>query len=303
MCAGRERYTCVICVQAESKFLSVQEDRRHQQQTLETIQSRLRAVSTDLEKTNRADARYLDLVHKEHAIIREETDVISNIRNLEKAERESFSLLSSALRDSHEKERARAEKTKYWSIIGSIIGAFIGITGTTINNYLKMKELRNLVSTAGGNSDDLRNLSVQLCDSVRAQSEKMDSLLGDLHASVAGGSGSLKPATQLDRVKFSPDSNIQQQTEKILSALKSQEQHLESGIREIRQLLGVEQSQKVMDDQTVVYVGPEVQTLMKETEENLERKIKYSALASATFVYGALALTLPVVLAFFRGGS
>jgi hypothetical protein len=52
----------------------------------------------------------------------------------EKGERECFSLLSNAVRDSHEKERAQAEKTKYWSILGSILGTCIGILGTTINN-------------------------------------------------------------------------------------------------------------------------------------------------------------------------
>ena len=35
---------------------------------------------------------------------------------------------------SHEKERAQAEKTKYWLVLGSILGACIGIVGTTINN-------------------------------------------------------------------------------------------------------------------------------------------------------------------------
>jgi hypothetical protein len=61
--------------QAETRFLKVQEDRQQEQQLLETIQSRLRAVSSELEKTNRADARYLDLVQKEHNIIREENEV------------------------------------------------------------------------------------------------------------------------------------------------------------------------------------------------------------------------------------
>lgn len=293
----------VFLFQAEAKFLSVQEERRQQQQILETIQSRLRAVSAELEKTNRADVRYLDLVQKEHAIIREENEVVSNIRNLEKAERESFAVLSSALRDSHEKERARAEKTKYWSIIGSIIGAIIGITGTTINNYLKMKEMRRLITSAGENSEDLRNLSIELCESVRMQSKKMDSLLVDLHASAASGN-SPKAAAPLDKIKFSPtSSDIQEQTEKILRALKSYEENLDSEVREIRRLLGIEKSQLLQSDENVVYVGPEVETMMKRTEENLERRIKYSALASATFVYGALALTLPIILSFFRGGS
>ncbi|XP_070193561.1 mitochondrial potassium channel-like [Littorina saxatilis] len=290
-------------LQAEKKFLATQEERRHQQQALETIQSRLRAISAELEKTNRGDTRYLDLVQKEHAIIREENDVVSAIRNLEKTERESFAVLSSALRDSHEKERARAEKTKYWSIIGSIIGAIIGITGTTINNYVKMKELRNLVSTAGANSEELRNLSIQLCESVSAQSKKMDGLLVDLHASVSdGNNNNPRAAAQLQKFKFSPTANdIQQETEKILVALKSQEKNLDTEIQEIRKLLGIEKSQMLKGDHNVIYVGPEVQTMMRQTEENLERRIKYSALASATFVYGALALTIPIILSFFRG--
>ncbi|KAL8560985.1 hypothetical protein ACOMHN_061199 [Nucella lapillus] len=290
-------------IQGERRFLAVQEERRHQQQSLETVQSRLRAISAELEKTNRADARYLDLVHTEHSVVREESELVSAIRNLEKEERESFAVLSSALRDSHEKERARAEKTKYWSIIGSILGAVIGITGTTINNYLKMKELRGLVSRAGENSEDLRNLSGQLCESVRVQSRKMDGLLTDLHHSLAGGAD-LKSDLHLDKIRFSPStSDIQQQTEQILLALKSQEESLDGEIREIRRMLGVEKSRSSPGEDTVVYVGPQVQTLMRQTEENLERKIKYSALASATFVYGALALTLPILLSFFRGGS
>ena len=47
----------------------------------------------------------------------------------EKRERECFSLLSSAVRDSHESERAQAEKTKYWSVLGSVIGTCLGILG------------------------------------------------------------------------------------------------------------------------------------------------------------------------------
>ena len=50
--------------------------------------------------------------------------------------------LSNAVRNSHEKERAQAEKTKYWSVLGSVIGACIGIIGTTINNRMRMRELR-----------------------------------------------------------------------------------------------------------------------------------------------------------------
>jgi len=51
------------------------------------------------------------------------------VEELENKERQQFMLLSTALRDSHEKESAQAEKTKYWSVAGSVLGACIGILG------------------------------------------------------------------------------------------------------------------------------------------------------------------------------
>lgn len=74
--------------------------------------------------------------------------MVNQLQNLERLEREKFSRLSNAVRDSHEKERAQAEKTKYWSVLGSVIGTCLGVFGTTINNRYRMKELRTIVSDA-----------------------------------------------------------------------------------------------------------------------------------------------------------
>ncbi len=71
---------------------------------------------------------------------------MDEFQHYEKAERDYFSALSLAVRDSQEKERAQAEKSKYWSIIGSICGAVIGIVGTSINNWARMRELRRLMT-------------------------------------------------------------------------------------------------------------------------------------------------------------
>ena len=65
--------------------------------------------------------------------------------------------MSHTVRDSHEKERAQAEKTKYWSIIGSVLGTIVGVLGSTINNHLKMKELRELVENAAKNNHIVMN--------------------------------------------------------------------------------------------------------------------------------------------------
>lgn len=45
---------------------------------------------------------------------------------IEEKERDTFMQLSAAMRDSYEKERARVERTKNWSLIGTVVGAIVG---------------------------------------------------------------------------------------------------------------------------------------------------------------------------------
>ena len=94
----------------------------------------LKDIHLELEKTHRGEDRYLVLVTQEHQVLKDEKQLQEEFKQFEKTERECFSSLSNAVRDSHEKERAQAEKTKYWSVLGSILGTCIGIFGTTINN-------------------------------------------------------------------------------------------------------------------------------------------------------------------------
>ena len=164
-------------LQAETKFVRVQEERRRQHRVLEGIQSRMRTISGELEKTRRSDSIYLELVQKEHGLFCEESELLDSIKQLELVERESFSVLSSALRDSHEKERSRAERTKYWSIIGSVVGAVIGISSSSLNNYIKMRELSKMTVKFNENNEDLRTMSLELVDSMQMQTRRLENLL------------------------------------------------------------------------------------------------------------------------------
>lgn len=121
-------------VECERKFIETQEMRREAQKMISDVQKRIKDIHLELEKTHRGEDRYLVLVTQEHQVLKEEKNLLDEFKFYEKGEREYFSNLSNAVRDSHEKERAQAEKTKYWSILGSILGTCIGIIGTTINN-------------------------------------------------------------------------------------------------------------------------------------------------------------------------
>ncbi|KAL5014213.1 hypothetical protein ScPMuIL_008483 [Solemya velum] len=283
-------------LQAETKFHDVQEKRRTMQEKLSQVQARLKGVVMELDKTNRGTDRYVELVTKENHIIREENDVAEALQVLDQTERETFSALSSAVRDSHEKERARAERTKYWSIIGSIIGAAIGITGTTINNYLRMKELRSIVSTSAGTSEDYKQVASELSGVLKNQCGKLETFLSDLRT-MSGNEKSLLRTTKRQHAAGEAISDLQIQ--QMLAIIKQQESTLDSEIRDIKAVLGIAKASDVPGN--IVYVGPRVETMLNDTQRNLEWKMKLNSLATVTFLYGAIAITVPIIYSIFRG--
>ena len=123
------------------------------------------------------------LVTQEHQVLKDEKSLQDEFKMLEKAERECFSALSNAVRDSHEKERAQAEKTKYWSVIGSVIGTCIGIFGTTINNRMRMNELRRLVSQ-NNTVEEIRAIGSELKEDFSSHRSSLEEVIRKADSSV-----------------------------------------------------------------------------------------------------------------------
>lgn len=111
---------------AENEFMTTRGDVQSAKSALNSVQERLKEVRRKLDRVPRDDERYLALATEEHKILVEEKGFKSEYENLEALERDQFALLSGAVRDSHERERARAERTKHWSVIGSVGGAALG---------------------------------------------------------------------------------------------------------------------------------------------------------------------------------
>jgi hypothetical protein len=135
-----------LVVKEERHFIDSQDQRRDTQTAINEVQNKLKSLRAELERTPRGEDKYLELITEEHAIIKNENAITEQLQNLERLEREKFSRLTTAVRDSHEKERAQAEKTKYWSVLGTVIGTCLGIIGTTVNNRMRMRELRQIVT-------------------------------------------------------------------------------------------------------------------------------------------------------------
>lgn len=268
------------------------------------VQMKLKELGSELDKFKRGEDKYLVLVTEETKIIKEENSLRYELEEYERTERDHFAALSSAVRESHEKERARTERTKYWSIMGSIIGAAIGILGTSINNYLRMRELRGLVKDSAEGGLEMKALVSQLSDTMRNQHNQVQSFVVDLKTLV--GTGVLVGAQQKapERIKDSVPTDLSSaemkaHTAQIVDKIKQQDEQMSRDMADIRKILAT--SKASQQEGSVVYVGPEVENLLESTEKNLEWKMKMNALWSVTLIYGAFALTIPVLYNIFKG--
>jgi len=253
---------------------------------------KLKELHAALDKVQRGEERYLTLLTEEYEVLREEKQINAALTDAEQTERESFAALSSSVRESHERERARAERTKYWSIIGSAIGATIGIVGTTVNNYRRTQELKSLVRDSASGGAELNHNVSELIRETQLQHKDIKAAMSNLKV-VAGGS----PDVTLFAMPASPH------LEEIVTLIRKNNSGLEKEITDIKQMILATLAGKRVDNSqpSVVYVGPEVQELLDHVEESLEMKIKSSAVASSVALYVSCVVTVAILYVVFAG--
>ena len=130
---------------AESQFIQDNRERRSAFEQLKQVQEELKKIRGRLDSISRADEAYLDLVTNEHRLIKQEKHLDEQLVRKGEVERNSFQVFSQQLRDSQEVERLRQEKTKYLSLLGSLVGALLGVIATTINYALKKSDFNKIL--------------------------------------------------------------------------------------------------------------------------------------------------------------
>ncbi|XP_067006275.1 mitochondrial potassium channel [Anabrus simplex] len=226
-------------LEAEMKFISAQERRREANKKVSDIQNRLKDLYAELDNTTRGEDRYVQLVTQEHRMLKEEKQIVEEFHRYEREEREQFSLLSSSVKESHEKERAQAERTKYWSIIGSVIGTVIGIAGSSINNELKMRELKRLVKESLVHNKS--GIATEVPDALSRHEKELSMILSELKSSTSLPAdhviGRLNELLHTLDNKVNIDSGQVSGTREILEAINRQENTIKRNIDELKSIL------------------------------------------------------------------
>ncbi|KAG1946318.1 mitochondrial potassium channel [Pimephales promelas] len=313
--------------EAEKAFMIARGIVREAHTSLEALQVRLKEVRDRLDRVSREEAHYLELATLEHKLLQEERRFRTAYENAEEGEREKFALFSAAVRASHEKERTRAERTKNWSVIGSVLGAVIGVMGSTYINRVRLQELKSLLLEAQKGPVSLQEAIKVQASMHKLQQDELSNLIDSLRESAKGGVEDSKtvkktfvpPATAIVPTPASSASEeaIQeilqhsQHARGLMESLKPQLEQLEDGVGKVgteiqavkttlqsrtleRPVIQTRDTQLFVCDTEIVVQG------LGHTEKRLEAHINKTSLYNTVLTCAAFAVTVPVLYIMLR---
>ena len=112
-------------------------------ESYEHVQGRLKGLYTrkaQVYQDQRRDLAAIQAVNdEEESLLKLEQSHFFELEKCQQKERECFESLSDAIQESHEKERTRTEQMKYYTRLGSLLGAVFGFLGS--NMFLR-REIR-----------------------------------------------------------------------------------------------------------------------------------------------------------------
>ncbi|NXC12252.1 CCD51 protein, partial [Corythaeola cristata] len=313
--------------EAENVFMIARGIVREARENVEAQHIKLKEIRDRLDRVSRDDTQYLELATLEHRLLQEEKRYRAAYLNAEESEREKFSLFSAAVRESHEKERTRAEKTKNWSIIGSVLGAIIGVLGSTYVNRVRLQELKVLVLEAQKGPINLQEAIREQASSHYLQQKDLSDVIADLkNVLQTRTSQEVKEGALLtrqdrnDSIKIDslliPLNEQLNYTKQVSSCLGSLQQQFNSLQESIVQMISELQSVKVavhsrpveraMPRSSVEGKGQasavrDVILELCDTERRLETQIKKNSIYSTALTCAMFAITLPVLYVILKG--
>lgn len=270
---------------------------------------------------------YCTFSFKSLCFLQEEKRYRAAYLNAEESEREKFSLFSAAVRESHEKERTRAEKTKNWSIIGSVLGAIIGVLGSTYVNRVRLQELKVLVLEAQKGPINLQEAIKEQAFSHSLQQKDLSDIIADLKTVLeTRTSQELKEGalvTRKDRndsvnidallIPLNEQLNYTKQVSSCLGSLQQQFNSLQESLaqmtlemKSVKLAVHSRPTERAMPRSAVEGKGQvsairDVILELCDTERRLETQIKRNSIYSTAVTCAMFAVTLPVLYIILKG--
>lgn len=228
------------------------------------------------------------------------------------------------MRESHEKERARAERTKNWSIVGSVLGAIIGVMGSTYINRVRLQELKSLLLEAQKGPASLQEAIKVQASSHKSQQEELRGLIDTLRLAITNRTDakpiSVPVAAQPAVPPSKPSMSEEAIKEMLLHSQRAQlvVEDIKPQMEQIRQNLGKMMTEfqavkksisdrptekpfiQMKDAPLLVCETESIIQGLDQTEKRLGSQINKSTLYNTILTYTAFALSLPVLYIIFK---
>ncbi|XP_053325144.1 mitochondrial potassium channel [Spea bombifrons] len=315
--------------EAEKDFMVARGIVREARESVESQQVKLKEVRDRLDRVSREDVHYLELATSEHKLLQEEKRLRALYINAEEGEREKFALFSASVRESHEKERTRAERTKNWSVIGSVLGAVIGVMGSTYINRVRLQELKTLLLEAQKGPISLQEAIHEHASVHQSQQKDLGDLIIGLRSIVPSLSlTSQDPQKGLSGTESKPELDITvnpvlravkehmgytKDAGKHLENLQTNYTNLEKDIRKltndmqnVKSRVNSQPAERTLMSSSQGSHGPgdqheNVILELSEAEQRLRTRIDQNSIYSTAVTCTVIAITMPILYVLLKG--
>lgn len=137
-------------LEAEAEFVASADRRKWCYEQIQHLKDSIKSLRDKIDATERSSDNYLFLITSEHKLIKDEAMLAAQLEGLKEREQAALDNLSRLLRQSHELERIRQERSKYGQIISlalSVVASLIALMHqrsktqtTTMKRLDKMNE-------------------------------------------------------------------------------------------------------------------------------------------------------------------
>lgn len=164
----------------QEELKAAQQQRRDLAKELSDIRYELQLCYADLANCKKGEPRYLELIRKEYDIHNREKQKLEEFELTDKAERDLFVHLQAAVKTSHEKEKIHTNSAKYWSIVGSLLGALLGICGTAFSFYNRNKTITSMLGEVKSEFIQLREETKEINAEIKKVSSEQHKQFNEL---------------------------------------------------------------------------------------------------------------------------
>eukprot|EP00112_Aurelia_sp_Birch-Aquarium-sp1_P015548 Seg3456.2 transcript_id=Seg3456.2/GoldUCD/mRNA.D3Y31 product="Coiled-coil domain-containing protein 51" protein_id=Seg3456.2/GoldUCD/D3Y31 len=263
----------LVVTDTEKKFLDARKLSRKAMKDLNDAEISLEEARKKLDRCPRENENFYKYFSEEHEIFMNKKKLKGAHESSEQLERELFTEYSNAVRISHEKERERAQTTKYWSIIGSISGAIIGFLGSSLITYYRFKQIRKMASP----ELIINELKSEIQDNGMKQAELKDMLNSSNSILIRSLEQKIDKRNESwieNTHEIASDKDVLSEARNLVSAGKDEmRKELEKQIEELskgtnKMIVGVQNvTKQVLDENEIELVSKFSKITAKQTEE------------------------------------